>query len=100
MQIATTVQSNKAPQHFGFLTRLKNKEFARKTILSIAAKDRLKQLHDAHFATRRRRRRKNDSRFTTDRSRWVAALTDVSFLEGRDSFERLRADILKALSGF
>ena len=67
---------------------------ARKTIPNIAAKDRLKQLHDAHFASRGRRKRKNDSRFTTDRSRWVAALTDVRFLEGCDSFERLRADIL------
>ena len=72
---------------------------ARKTIPNIAAKDRLKQLHDAHFATRGRRKRKHDSRFTTDRARWVEALTNVSFLEGCESFERLRDEILSAQTG-
>ncbi|OIR41943.1 hypothetical protein BJP07_08385 [Corynebacterium sp. NML130628] len=79
MQIATTVQSNKLLSNLAFLACPKNKELSRKTIPNIAAKDRLKQLHDAHIASRGRRKRKNDSR-------WVEALTDVSSPTPRTKF--------------
>ncbi|WP_141759290.1 hypothetical protein [Corynebacterium sp. HMSC04H06] len=89
------------------LHALHNKEYRRKidfkgpldklpkqdNIPGVAAKDRLHEIHAALSEGRRRRKRSSPDRFTTDRSRWVEQITDVSFLEGCTSFERVRQAI-------